>query len=69
MRIKRHNYGDEKIISKFLWFPLTIDDETRWLERVKYKKRFLRYEESVFSFNRNDNYNSELWEYEEWIDD
>jgi hypothetical protein len=24
--------GDKRIITKFLWFPLTISKETRWLE-------------------------------------
>jgi len=26
--------GQKRIISKFLFLPLTIDDETRWLERA-----------------------------------
>lgn len=31
--------GDTKDIHKFLWFPVTIDGETRWLEdaHIKYK--------------------------------
>lgn len=26
--------GDRKVRRKFLWFPLCIDGETRWLERA-----------------------------------
>jgi hypothetical protein len=26
--------GDERTISKFLFFPMTLNDETRWLERA-----------------------------------
>lgn len=31
--------NDEEVITKFLWFPLTIKGETRWLEKaeIKYK--------------------------------
>ena len=30
------NSGDMKIFKKFLILPLSINDETRWLEKVKY---------------------------------
>ena len=31
--------SDDKDIHKFLWFPVTIDGETRWLEQasIRYK--------------------------------
>lgn len=27
---------DKKLIQRFLWFPVTIDGETRWLEEATY---------------------------------
>lgn len=27
-----HKIGDTKIVRKFLWFPVSIDHEIRWLE-------------------------------------
>ena len=32
--------GDTRIITKFLWFPVTIEGETRWLEMANIKQRF-----------------------------
>lgn len=34
--------SDERVIEKFLWFPLTIDRETRWLEKVKIRQKATR---------------------------
>lgn len=36
------NYKDRecRIITKFLWFPVTIKGETRWLERASIKQKF-----------------------------
>ena len=28
------SYGDQRIITKFAWFPIEIKREVRWLERV-----------------------------------
>lgn len=36
---KRPNIGDERIITKFLWFPRTIMEETRWLEVASFRQR------------------------------
>lgn len=32
--------GDRKRICKFLWWPMTIGFETRWLERVVIEYRY-----------------------------
>ena len=32
--------GQTRLIYKFLWFPLTIGDETRWLEMALVEERF-----------------------------
>ena len=32
---KRVEWGEEVIRTKFAFFPITINKETRWLERVK----------------------------------
>lgn len=43
MKIRKKNYlGDEKIVKKFLIFPLTIDRETRWLEVAKIKYLYVK---------------------------
>ena len=37
--IKCHRHGIKKTKTKFLWWPVKIDGETRWLERatIEYK--------------------------------
>lgn len=32
--------GETKIVKKFLWLPLEIDFETRWLEEATIKYRY-----------------------------
>lgn len=34
MRWYRPSYGDTKMRSWFAWLPVTVGNETRWLERV-----------------------------------
>ena len=31
-RKEKPKYGDKRMVIKFLWFPKTLNDETRWLE-------------------------------------
>lgn len=41
--LRQHYYADDnKQETKFLWLPLTIDGETRWLETatIKYRVNF-----------------------------
>lgn len=42
MRIKhtKPTVGDTRTISKFLWFPLTIGNETRWFETTTWTERY-----------------------------
>lgn len=45
MRFKsKYNHGQERIIEKFLWFPVSIKPydikETRWLERARICQRY-----------------------------
>lgn len=40
MRILHPRLGDEKTFYRFLLFPLTINGETRWLEKARYIKRY-----------------------------
>lgn len=37
-KFKVPNWGDERIVEKFLWFPAIIDHELRWLETAKIKQ-------------------------------
>lgn len=34
MRWIKPKIGTTRVITKFLWFPCKIDEETRWLERT-----------------------------------
>lgn len=49
MRFKDKRYLDKsdtgrtRIITKFLLLPLSIKNETRWLEKVKYRERVGEY--------------------------
>jgi len=33
-------YGDRRVVRKFLWFPKSLLDETRWLEFAYIEERF-----------------------------
>lgn len=33
--------GDTREVTKFLWFPKTIDNETRWLERTTWIQEYV----------------------------
>ena len=39
-QIYKPTVGDIRSISKFLWLPKTLDEETRWLERVVYSQEY-----------------------------
>lgn len=36
--------GDLRVKHKFLWFPVTINNETRWLERVGIVEKYAVYD-------------------------
>jgi hypothetical protein len=56
MRFKRKPIKDREVISKFLWFPLEIKDEIRWLERATFEREYQYF------------YEGGRWEYLWWID-
>ena len=35
-------HGDTRMFRKFLWLPLTINDETRWLESVWIVQKYVK---------------------------
>jgi|TARA_R110000868_G_scaffold406490_1_gene686939 hypothetical protein len=41
--------NEKKLVQKFLWFPLTINCETRWLEEASYVC-VVRHDESTFTW-------------------
>lgn len=51
--------GDERVRRGFLWFPLTIESETRWLEYAEWKE-FWR------NGNRGDGSWGPWWEPAHW---
>jgi hypothetical protein len=40
MRWELPKDGEKRKKTKFLWFPMTIDDETRWLERTTWIEKY-----------------------------
>ena len=56
---KDSSLGSQRIIRKFLWFPVTIDFQTRWLEwaRIRQMCKSLGEEYGYY------------WQDMEWIDD
>jgi hypothetical protein len=41
MRWKAAKRGDVRIRNKFLWFPVSINGEVRWLERATWEEEFV----------------------------
>ena len=39
--------GDRRIVTKFMWFPTTFDDETRWLERTLVEQVFRKWQHCI----------------------
>lgn len=60
MRWKNYPNSFVRIVEKFLWFPTTIDGETRWLEKAKIKQQYYMAMDSV-SWSE--------WINESWVDD
>lgn len=38
-KVKMYKAGDTRVITKFLWFPKTLGEERRWLEKASIKQR------------------------------
>lgn len=34
------NIRDRRIVEKFLWFPICLDQEWRWLEKAKIEQKY-----------------------------
>jgi len=43
MRWKTNKYGDTRIIKTFLFFPTTINNECRWLEKSIIEQEYCKY--------------------------
>ena len=41
--INKNVVGNKRIKSKFLWFPLSINNITRWLEKAKWEEEYICY--------------------------
>lgn len=42
MRKVEPEHGATRIVSRFLWLPLTMDHETRWLEWALIRQEYVR---------------------------
>jgi hypothetical protein len=56
-QLKKREKGQTRIIIKFLWRPLTLQNQTRWLELAKVKQWSNMYADML------------KWEDIEWADD
>jgi hypothetical protein len=64
MRSKWPKQGETRVRSGFLWLPMTIDRETRWLERATWEERV-----SYYGPRGQCNVTSFQWNPDKWIDD
>ena len=46
--------GNERTVYMFLWLPVTINNETRWLERAYVKQRWTKMPSTTFFDIRED---------------
>jgi hypothetical protein len=61
VKIKRPlKNGDVRIVEKFLFLPKTINGETRWLEKAKFRQRFEFYYDALYVW--------EEWNDMNWVD-
>ena len=58
------NDGETYIVEAFLWLPLTINNETRWLEHAKYKIKYYKFPYPELSYGYRGG-----WEKIEWINE
>jgi hypothetical protein len=54
--------GSQRVIEKFLWFPVTIDYQTRWLEKAKIRQ-------ICVTANKEYSASGYKWQNHEWVDD
>ena len=45
--------GEKRVIKRFLWHPICLNDEWRWLERAEIIQQFKRYERWFFGIRWN----------------
>ncbi len=57
MRWQAAQVGDERIIRKFLWWPMCLDGQTRWLERAYIRQVFERSDDGA-----------EFWRWVKFVD-
>lgn len=60
--INESMFGTQRVIEKFLWLPVEIDYQIRWLERVKIKQNCI-VDDNEFSES------GYRWKNIEWVDD
>jgi hypothetical protein len=54
--------GSQRVVEKFLWFPVTIDYQTRWLEKVRIKQICIQ-------ANKEFSVSGYKWENYAWVDE
>jgi len=54
--------GSQRVVEKFLWFPVTIDFQVRWLEKAKIKQICIQ-------TNKEFSVSGYKWENYAWVDD
>jgi hypothetical protein len=41
-KFRKHELGEDFLIDKFAWFPICINGECRWLQRVKIEAHYYK---------------------------
>lgn len=53
--------GTQRVIQKFLWLPLTIDNQTRWFETARIKQTYTNAKEEYSETGY-------IWKDTAWVD-
>lgn len=61
---QKYKLNETRVIKKFLFFPLTLDGETRWLEVAKIKQKVKQYIWGDVSFSYTYGWVNDSWENE-----
>lgn len=66
---KNEQQGNKRVVQKFLWTPLTLDHQTRWLETVKIRQVCNLRQAKVFEGKITTAEPQFFWDDLEWVDD
>ena len=62
------SHGDLRTVRKFLWFPKTIDEETRWLCFGTYEQKYYVIQGKATVSHPERTWGCRWWADKKWID-